>query len=188
MTVEQRKTLDDDLLDAAWALYHDSFVDLNDLTAQRHLMSPGEFKEVMADDRVTKFVTFADDVRLVGLATFTNDLDAVPLIAPQFYARRWPVHYAQRRIWYIGFVAVAPHARGLGAFAEVFEDFYRIAAPEGGLIGLDMCQHNVEVVHLFRAITIRLAGLSGGKSTAEVSDTQSFLTFDMCGDTIGAAA
>ncbi|MFG2042101.1 hypothetical protein [Dactylosporangium sp. NPDC048998] len=49
-----------------------------------------------------------DDGTIGGLSIYTNDLDAVPLIAPPYFARRWPQHYAERRIWYCGFVATSP--------------------------------------------------------------------------------
>jgi hypothetical protein len=188
VTVQKLAVVDGDLSDTAWTLYHGCFHQLNALAAQRHLMTPAEFKEVMADGRVTKYVTFDDDGSLAGLSTFTNDLTAVPLIAPEFYQRLWPEHFAQQRIWYIGFVAVAAHARHLGAFAEVFEEFYRTVAPVDGLISLDICLHNESVVHLPRAIRMRLAQLSDGLARSARVDTQSFWVYDLTGATLPRVA
>jgi hypothetical protein len=99
---------DEELLQSLWELYSDAFKDLNSLAVQRHLMYRNEFDEVMRDQRVQKYLCLDDDGTLYGLSTYTNDLAAVPLIAPEYFERHWPDHYAARKIWYIGFVAVDP--------------------------------------------------------------------------------
>jgi hypothetical protein len=186
MTVKFLDTLDGELADSAWKLYVDAFEELNHLAVQRHLMYRNEFDEVMADTRVDKVLTLDDAGALAGVATFTNELDAVPLIAPQYFEHHWPEHYASKRIWYIGFVAVAPAAQGSGAFTEVFEEFYRIAEPHDGLVGLDICNYNKETHHLPRAIEVWLKRLSRGASRAVRIDDQAFYLYDMTGATLMA--
>lgn len=179
MTVKFVQVLDGDLADSAWELYTAAFTELNRKAVQRHLMTRAEFDQVMADERVDKVLTLGDAGEMVGLSTFTNHLDAVPLIAPEYFEAHWPVHYAQQRIWYIGFVAVAPAAQGSGAFTEVFIEFHKIAAAVDGIVGLDVCVANEDVARLPRAIEIFLRRLSGGVSRATRIDRQNYWLFEM---------
>jgi len=150
---------DDEILEAAWDLYLGAFKELNTLAVQRHLMHRDEFDGVMNDQRVQKYLCVADDGTLCGLATYTNDLDAVPLIAPEYFERHWPEHYAARKIWYIGFVAVHPQAQGRHVFRQLVEELYVVAATQNGLVGIDICSYNDDVLnmsHIFRSMVARL--------------------------------
>jgi len=150
---------DDELGESAWQLYLSAFRELNTMAVQRHLMYRHEFDEVMNDTRVQKYLCVGDDGTLCGLATYTNDLDAVPLIAPQYFERHWPEHYAGNRIWYIGFVAVHPKAQGRHMFKQLVEQLYITAATQNGLVGIDICSYNDEVLnfsHIFRSMVERL--------------------------------
>jgi len=136
---------DETLHEDVWTLYQDAFKELNTMAVQRHLMYRSEFDEVMRDSRVDKYLAMDDDGSLLGIATYTNDLDAVPLIAPAYFERHWPEHYAANKIWYIGFVAVSPQAQGREAFAQLVEQMYVVAATQNGLVGLDICSYNDDV-------------------------------------------
>lgn len=184
MTVKFLDIVEGELAEAAWQAYESAFTELNALAAQRHLMYRSEFYEVMSDPRVDKVITLDDAGLLAGVATFTRDLDAVPLIAPQYFQRRWPQLYQQHRIWYIGFVAVAPAAQGSSAFTEAFTEYYRIAEAENGLVCMDICAYNEKTHRLPRAIQLQLHRLSAGASKTERADTQSFWVFDMRGETL----
>ena len=141
---------DEDLHRAVWSLYQDAFQDLNTLAVQRHMMYPSEFDEVMRDSRVSKYLALADDGTVLGVATYTNDLDAVPLIAPQ---------YAAHKIWYIGFVAVSPEDQGREAFAQLVEQMYLVASTQNGLVGLDICTYNDDVRHMSRVFRLMVSRL-----------------------------
>jgi len=150
---------DDEILESAWQLYVDAFRELNTLAVQRHLMYRSEFDEVMSDQRVQKYLCLDDAGTLCGLSTYTNDLDAVPLISPDYFARHWPDHYAARKIWYIGFVAVHPQMQGRHMFAQMVEEMYVVAATQNGLVGIDICTYNDNVrhmSHIFRSMVERL--------------------------------
>ena len=152
---------DEELLESLWGLYYEAFKDLNSLAVQRHLMYRHEFDDVMRDQRVQKYLCLDDDGTLYGLSTYTNNLDAVPLIAPQYFERHWPDHYAARKIWYIGFVAVDPKVQGKRhAFAELVEEMYMVAATQNGLVGLDVCNYNDDtrsMTRIFRMMVSRLS-------------------------------
>lgn len=161
--------------DAVWRLYERLFRPINALAAQRHLMTRPEFDDVMHDKRIRKYLWVDDDSRAVtGLATYTNDLDAWPLISPAYFARNWPDHYDARRIWYCGFVGV----RGAGspAFGELVEAMYQVAADAGGIIFLDICSHNAKR-GLPGAVEKRLEDLAGAVR-ATPADTQTFWSYE----------
>jgi len=152
---------DDELIETAWQLYQEAFADLRSLAVQRHLMYRSEFEDVMRDHRVQKYLALHDDGTLLGISTYTNDLKAVPLIAPEYFERHWPEHFRARKIWYIGFVAVHPHAQGREAFAQLVEQMYLVASSQNGLVGLDICSFNDDVRHMSRIFRLMVTRLSG---------------------------
>jgi hypothetical protein len=174
-----------DRLTEAWDLYETAFRDLNALTVQRHLMTRGEFDAVAADRRVEKWLAISDAGVLHGLATYTNQLDAMPLISPAYFARRWPVEYAEQRIWYCGFVAVPGHQQGV--FLELITAGYRQAEELRGIIALDICRHNIEKYQLDKRVARWLQHISGGQVRCDVADTQSFFTYETAPERVGTS-
>ena len=168
---------DEDFLEAAWRMYFETFKDLNTLAVQRHLMYRSEFDEVMRDVRVQKYLCLEDDGTLSGLATYTNDLSAVPLIAPEYFERHWPDHYANRRIWYIGFVCVHPEAQGREAFAQMVEQMYLIAVTQNGLVGLDICNYNDDVRNMSRVFRVMIRRLTKEMKFTRI-DQQSYWLYE----------
>ena len=166
-----------DYLDEAWKLYDEAFRDLNSLAVQRHLMYDTEFKEVMSDQRVQKYLCLDDYGTLCGLATYTNDLTAVPLIAPEYFERHWPEHYRSRRIWYIGFVAVLPEAQGCDAFTQMVEQMYLIAVTHNGLVGLDICNYNDDVRKMSRVFRAMIRRLTANMRFTRI-DQQSYWLYE----------
>ncbi|MDT5042386.1 MAG: hypothetical protein QOE51_3371 [Actinoplanes sp.] len=168
---------DEELLDSVWRLYSSAFRGINALAVQRHLMYRTEFEEVMRDAKVQKYLCLDDAGRLCGLSTYTNDLFAMPLISPEYFERRWPELYAQRKIWYCGFVAVPLEVRSHSAFAELVEAMYLTAATQNGIISLDFCQFNDDRRKMGRVVSIMLNRLSG-ECHAERMDQQSFWVYE----------
>lgn len=185
MTIKTVSDLDGDLAHTAWNLYRDAMSTVNDLAAQRHLMTRTEFDQVAADTRIDKLLALDDAGQLAGLATLTNQLDAVDLIADEFFRRHWPDAHREHRIWYIGLVAVHPQQQGRGAFGDLFTHIYDVAAPHDGLVGLDICRFNEDIRHLPHAIQLLLRRMSGGRAVTERVDTQSFWLHDLTGATLG---
>jgi hypothetical protein len=177
MNIKVFDELPADFIEDAWMLYYEAFRELNVLAVQRHLMYRSEFDEVMRDRRVQKYLYLLDGYTLCGLSTFTNDLHSVPLISPPYFERRWPEHYAERRIWYCGFAAVRADGRAPNAFAELVEAMYRVAATQSGIIALDMCRFNDETRHMSRVIPLMLRRLSRGVRT-ERMDEQSYWIYE----------
>jgi hypothetical protein len=174
MSIKVVDQVHDDLREEAWALYSEAFKDLNAFAVQRHLMYRNEFDEVMADVRIEKYLALDDGGTILrGLSTYTNDLGAMPLISPPYFERRWPQLYADRKIWYCGFVAVQDDKAAARAFGELVEAMYLVAATQNGIIGLDFCRHNDEIRRMSRVVRLMLQRLSGDVH-AERMDEQQF--------------
>lgn len=171
----------------AWEMYEETFREINTLAVQRHLMYRSEFDDVMADKRVRKYLyttagnSDGEPAGLAGLATFTNDLNAMMLISPAYFERRWPQLYAERRIWYCGFVGVAPRAQASVAFKEMVEAMLQTALAVDGIIVLDTCAYNESARGLDRVIPLmlrRLARPEGRQVIATRLDTQTFWEYE----------
>jgi hypothetical protein len=176
MGIEVTTTVGVHLLEPAWRLYCDAFNELRATAVQRHVMYRDEFDAMMADIQVLKYVSAGPSGELDGLATFSNHLDAMPLISQEYFQQRWPEHFADRRIWYVGFVAVHPDNRGSGTFERIVEAMYRSVAGKRALVGLDVCRRN-EDYGLPHAITAVLESISTGVRTQRV-DEQSYWLYE----------
>lgn len=181
MTLKFVEHLDGDLAEQTWRMYLTNFGPLATQAIQRHVMTRAEFDQVATDPRIDKILMLDDAGRLAGVASFTNHLNAVPLISVDYFAHRWPDLYAAGGIWYIGFVCINddPDARAL--FAELVGQLYRIAVAKKGIVGLDVCTYNQTVHHLPRAIELLVHRNSEGASCAALADSQNYWLYDMDG-------
>jgi GNAT superfamily N-acetyltransferase len=139
-----------DAADDLWGVYERAFQELRAQAVQRHLLTRKEFEEILADERVGKYVV-TDPARggaACGLATLTNELSAVSLISPDYFAARWPELYDDRLIWYVGFLAVDPDYQGTGAIARLIGRLCAEVASTGGVIAADICEFNEEAMRL----------------------------------------
>ena len=168
--------LPDDRLDEAWALYEIAFNELRVAAAQRHVMHRREFDEVMSDPRVTKYVGYDGDV-MCSLGTRTTDLDAVPLVSPDYFAARYPEHYAAGTIYYIGFLAVLPDYHGLGVFIDLIRAMADEIAACGGVAAMDVCRVNNTNFKLPYAV-LRLTRGYSPDVQAVVLDEQSYWAYE----------
>jgi hypothetical protein len=165
-----------ELRERAWDAYRDAFDELRAAAIQRHMMTRGEFDEVMADDRVQVYLAEHADGGIVGIATLANDLAAMPLVSPDFFAARWPEHYAAGRCWYIGFVGVRPSAQGAGAFQLIVGTVATSLARSGGVVVLDVPKRNIESFHVPHAVK-RIADTLVSGVTCEMIDAQTYWAY-----------
>lgn len=133
-----------DLWSPVWQMYYSTFAEINESAAQRHMMTWEEFADTAVDRRIEKYVVTAGpgDGTPIGLGVQTTDLDAWPLISPEYFRHRWPKLYDENKIWYVGFVGVTGHHPGV--FADLI---VRMSAPTvaaGGVSVMDYCTTNVE--------------------------------------------
>jgi ribosomal protein S18 acetylase RimI-like enzyme len=164
MRIDVRDHVAATLGDELWPLYNAAFEELRSTAVQRHLMSREEFDDVMADRRVAKVLA-------------VESSDSMPLISPDYFERRWPAHFAEGRIWYIGFVAVHPRHRSTGAFEMVVEHLYRTVVANDGLAALDVCSRNEDLYRLPQAIH-RLLESWSGVVRSDRMDAQSYWLYE----------
>jgi GNAT superfamily N-acetyltransferase len=181
--IDVRDQVPADQAEALWSLYNDAFMELRATAVQRHVMIREEFDQVMADRRVDKYVavrTATGGTGQVGaLATLTNELEAMPLISPDYFRHRWPQLFEENRIWYIGFVAVHPRHRGTGLFDQVVGELYRTVLGKGpnAVAALDVCGRNEEY-HLPQAIHRILANMRLSRVRSDRMDAQAYWCYE----------
>lgn len=176
MSVQVLQVVEGDLRERAWKLYNLAFDDLRHLAVQRHVMYGSEFDDVMADARVDKYLMWDDDGALQGIATMTTDLYSMPLISPEYFARRWPERYAAGQIYYVGFLGVHPDSHGTGVFAEMVRAMTEPVAKVHGLAILDVCTHNKTHLHLARAISWLVSTWAAVRMSD--LDAQTYVSYD----------
>jgi hypothetical protein len=177
MRVRTTDLVPDEALQRLWRLYSEALGELRTLAVQRHVMTRDEFDGVMRDRRVAKYVAEDDDGTPVGLATLTDDLDAVPLISPDYFAHRWPRWYAERRIWYAGFVAVDRTARAAQVFPEFMAALGRLPGERGGIVAMDFSRQREAADRMPAAVGRLLAHAVPG-THAERLDEQSYWAYE----------
>jgi hypothetical protein len=165
-----------ELRERVWDAYCDAFAELRTAAIQRHVMTRAEFDDVMADERVQVLLAQHDDGRIAGIATLANDLEAMPLVSPDFFRARWPEHYGAGRCWYIGLVGVRPSEQGGGAFQLIVGSVAATLGPRGGVLVLDVPQRNVDAFHVPQAVK-RIADDVVKDVTIEMVDAQSYWAY-----------
>jgi len=184
--IDVRDRVPEEQAEVVWGLYNDAFKELRATAVQRHVMIREEFDQVMADQRVDKYLAVLDatagsagSAQLGGLATLTNELEAMPLISPDYFRHRWPQLFEENRIWYIGFVAVHPRFRGTGLFDQVVGELYRSVLGKGpnAVAALDVCGRNEEY-RLPQAIHRILVSMRLSKVRSDRMDAQAYWCYD----------
>ena len=81
---------DEQLIESAWQLYEEAFGELNAsrCNAISCIASSSTRSWPILACRSTSALD--DDGTLCGMSTYTNDLKAVPLIAPEYFEHHWP--------------------------------------------------------------------------------------------------
>jgi hypothetical protein len=176
VTIRRIAVVEGDLLEQAWKLYSMAFDELRYLALQRHFMYGDEFDAVMADPLVDKYLLLDASGSLQGLGTITNHLRSMPLVSPDYFARKYPERYLAREVYYIGFVGVHPDSHGTGVFGELIHAMAEEIAHVEGVAIVDVCGHNKDRLHLPRAIRWLLS------TWAEVQmaelDAQTYVSYD----------
>ena len=97
-------------------LYRPAFEPLKVRSAARQVLTRGEFLEQMRDERVDKYVAWENGSEPIGMITLTRHLESVPWISPDYFAARYPEHWARNAIYYIGFILAHPRNRRPGSW------------------------------------------------------------------------
>ena len=181
MRLEISLVLEQPRLDRAWAMYTTAFDELRTLAMQRHVMIRDEFDLVMTDKRVEKHLAIDPGTdAVVALATFTNVLESMPLISPEYFAARWPEFCQQGRVWYLGFFAIDEAYRSSGIFEAVIAQMWAPIQAAGGVAALDICAFNA-AIGLPKAITRTLQDLTPDV-VANQADVQTYWVFSLAAE------
>jgi len=176
MHIEFEKAVPSTEIEATWLLYNRALEELRRTAVQRHVMYRAEFDVVMADERVWKYRGVSDAGEAAALATFTNRLEAMPLISPEYFAHRWPERYGAHSIWYIGFFVIDPDHRSSGIFEWVIEHMWRQVVDSDGIAMLDISRRN-ERIGLADGIHAVLESLTPGMRASR-EDEQTYWLYE----------
>ncbi len=179
-----RVTIESQLSDEAtiaefWDMYQESFAPLATLAATKQSMSADEFRALMVDETVLKFVGWDRNGDPAAMMLVATDLGAVSWINREYFETRWPEHAARGAIYYTMAALVRPTARGSLWFRAVLLELIKFSAVNRGVTALDCCRHNVENVQIPRIARVLSA------SVAELDyhelDTQAYFAYEFQG-------
>ena len=178
MQVIKLRTVTGAEADALWEMYAESFDVLRTVAAQRHAFDRTEIDDLLRDPRVVKHIA-RDEARgrPCGLATVTNDLSAVPLVSPDYFASKWPERTASRLVWYVIFLAVHPDYQGTSAISHLIGSLCDVPARTGGVLAADICEFNERTIRLPMAIGRLLGTFAPGVRTTRL-DAQVYWAYE----------
>jgi hypothetical protein len=179
-----RVTIESELSDEAtiaefWDMYQESFAPLATLAATKQTMSEDEFRALMVDETVLKFVGWDRNGDPAAVMIVATDLSAVSWINREYFETRWPEHAERGAIYYTMAALVRPTARGSLWFRAVLLELIKFSAVNRGVTALDCCRHNVENVQIPRIAKV----LSASVADLEYHelDTQTYFAYEFHG-------
>lgn len=140
VTVEA--ALDQTTAETYYALYRETFGELETQAVARQLLHREEFLEEMHDPRVDKYVARDDRGEAIGLSTLTHHLETVPWISPAYFHHHYPDHAARDAIYYIGFTLVRREHRQSHVFQAMIHRMGEVLAAAEAVVGWDICAFN----------------------------------------------
>jgi hypothetical protein len=136
-------TVDGDVTSRYWKLYDEAFACMRAVAPCRQYLTEDEFREEMEDERIIKFVLWEGDDP-VAMMLVARDLRAIPWISPDYFAARYPEHYADGRIYYAGALLTAPHERRLGNANRLLVEVATFIAERRAVMAYDCAGVNDE--------------------------------------------
>jgi hypothetical protein len=177
VNIETHARLTPDQVAETGDIYADSFLGISALAVQQHMMPAKEFIDMCTDDRIEKWLVRDVNGDLIGMGVQTTDLDAWPLISPAYFERKWPKLYADRTIWYVGFVCTRQDPPApIATFAEIITAMSEPTRAAGGISVMDYCTVNVARGLPKGALRILRRSLAG--TQMEAIDQQTFVAYD----------
>jgi hypothetical protein len=134
-----------------YELYRESFEPLKTRAAARQVLTRSEFFTQLEDPRIDKYVAW-ENSDPIGLITLTRRLEAVQWISPEYYAARFPDHWARNAIYYIGFAVARPSTRTTSFLETIVRLFLEPLVAERAIIAYDVCFHNSDVLGFSKRI------------------------------------
>jgi hypothetical protein len=155
-----------------YQLYEAAFAPLRVRSMARQALNEAEFTAQMTNGEVLKYVAWDDAGNPVGMCALTRQLESVPWISPDYFAHRYPQHWARNAVWYLNFVLAHPSQRHARFIDQLMEVGIGELIDQGAVCAYDMCAYNDEVLGLGRRLTQRFERTSG--ATPQLVDTQNY--------------
>lgn len=162
---------------AFFELYELAFGPLRTQAMARQVLTEAEFAAQMVDDSILKYVAWDDADRPVGMCTMTRQLSSIPWISPEYFAHRYPEHWARNAVWYFGFALTHPSQRHSRFLDHIVEVGIREPLADQAVCGYDMCAYNVEALPLGERLAEAFERVSG--VAPERRDGQYYYTLDL---------
>jgi hypothetical protein len=131
-----------------YRLYRPAFEPLKVRSAARQVLTRTEFFDQMRDARVDKYVAWENAAEPIGVITITRHLESVPWISPDYFAARYPEHWARNAIYYLGFMLAHPGNRTARFLETIVHGLIEPLVSERAILAYDMCDHNSSVLGL----------------------------------------
>lgn len=157
-------------------LYEAAFGPLRTRSIARQTLTEDEFTAQMVNGAVSKYVAWDAEGNPVGMCTLTQQLDTVPWISPEYFAARYPEHWARRAIWYFGFILAHPSQRHSRFLDQMVEVGVGELAAQGAICAYDICAYNDEMLGLGRRLSESFERTTGVAATR--TDTQNYYEVD----------
>ena len=159
-----------------YELYREAFEPLKVLAAARQVLTRREFLTQLEDHRIDKYIAWENGDPL-GLITLTRRLEAVQWISPEYYAARFPDHWARNAIYYLGFAVARPTTRTTRFLETIVRLCIEPLVAERAIIAYDVCFHNNEALGFSKRIAEVVQQFS--HSRPEELDSQMYYGVDL---------
>jgi GNAT superfamily N-acetyltransferase len=166
--VTQEVAIGPDVAARYWRLYDEAFAPLRLVSPHRQNLFEDEFHEEMNDERIIKFVLWDGD-EAVGMALVATDVSAVPWVSAEYFAHRYPAHFADGRIYYFGALLMAPEHQRDGSLQRLTAELVNFVLSNDGMVAFDCAGMNQRVVPRFTraALEQQAAKLEGEELDAQ---------------------
>ena len=172
LDIRVQTTIAEEEVERVYGLYLDAFAPLRVLAVARHVLHEDEFREEMADPLIDKYVARDADGQVIALATFTQHLETVPWISPDYFAHKYPEATARGAVFYLGFIFAVPGKQRERLFTEIARAIISRVAEARGICGWDACAFNDEVPRLSEVVAAVAEEISPVE--VEVLDDQTY--------------
>ena len=179
MGVKQEGFIDDETAEAMLVTYIQAFAPLKILSATKQTLEDEDFRTLLQIADVIKIVARNSADKVVGFAMMTTELKLIPWISPEYYEHRYPEQYRAGRLFYVPCFLVHPdHQRSMWP-AAICRELALIAGPVHGIVLMDCCAYNDDVVGL-PLLLERVAGRYTNHTTEQL-DSQRYFAFHQDG-------
>lgn len=148
MRITRETAIPEEEIEVFRQIYRDAFDPLEELSPLRQSMTDDEFHEEMENHAVLKLVAWGECGKPAAILCMTNDISCIPWLNPRFYAKRFPEHFEDRRIYFFGSLLVHPERRGEHYLGELLTVAIEFIVASGAIAAFDCCKFNVEETKL----------------------------------------